>query len=87
MFEKLREGRKILCKNKDRGKGKEKEGQRVRKKRKLLGVKRQQRSCWDPVLLGSPHGGPGSFLLQEWYQELKRHLKKQKKLRNYIPKE
>lgn len=29
--------------NKDRGKGKEKEGQRARKKRKLLGVKRQQR--------------------------------------------
>ena len=29
--------------NKDRGKGETKEGQRVRKRRKLLGVKRQQR--------------------------------------------
>lgn len=26
---------------------------------------------WDPVLLGSPHGGPGSFLLRECYQDLK----------------
>lgn len=26
---------------------------------------------WDPVLLGSPHGGPGSFLLPECYQDLK----------------
>lgn len=32
---------------------------------------------WDPMLQGSPHRAPGSFLLWECYQDLKRHLKKQ----------
>ena len=60
----------------------EKEEEAARSK-KVMGSRKGKKGgkdsvpSWDPMLQGSPHRGPGSFLLWECYQDLKRHLKKQ----------
>lgn len=76
------------------GGGKEEEGQK--KRRRGLGVKRQKGSekgekgrvpSWDPKPPGKSLLWVRQFSALGMLPRLKRHLKEQTKLRNYIPKE